>query len=176
MQRRLESTRVGRLLISALVVAIVGGLVVWNLPTSKLRTEGLRVAGPGVRAVGLDQNWSVFAPDPYRDSFFLVARVTYADGSTGAWAPPEGGDALGAYWDFRWGKWAEWTVAGNADLCRGTADYVLRELAGEGTQATRVELLARRRVNARPGEEPTRGPWRTSTVCTADVDPAEGVS
>jgi hypothetical protein len=176
MQAKLESTRIGRLLISLFVVATVAAMVVWNLPSSKLRTEGLRLTGPYVRAVGLDQNWSVFAPDPYRDSFVLSARITYADGTTGTWAVPEGGDAIGAYWDFRWGKWAEWTIAGHADLCRGTAAYAASRPAGEGRSPVQVELVVRRRPNARPGQDPSQEPWKESMVCRVDVVAAEGSS
>ena len=154
MQQHLESSRVGRLLISVFVAATVGAMVIWNMPSSKLRTEGLRFAGPYVRAAGLDQNWSVFAPNPYRDSFVLSARVTFADG-TQATGSAGRRRAFGAYWDFRWGKWAEWTIAGNAGLCRGTAAYAANRLAAERRAPVKVELVVRRRPNARPGQKPS---------------------
>jgi hypothetical protein len=174
MQERLEAGRVGRLLISVFVACTVAALVVWNMPGSKLRREAMRLAEPYVTAVGLDQNWSVFAPDPYRDSFRLVVRATYADGTRGTWEVPEGGAALGAYWDFRWGKWAEWTLTGNVELCRGTALYAANVLAEEGREPVRLDVVARRRPNARPGVEPAHGAWTETTVCTADVAADEG--
>ena len=176
MQASLESGRVGRSLIGAFVAVTVAALVVWNLPSSKLRTEALRLTGPYTRAVGLDQNWSVFAPDPYRDSFVLSARVTYADGTHTTWAVPEGGDAVGSYWDFRWGKWAEWTIAGNPGLCSCTAAYAANLLASEARTPVEVELLVRRRPNARPGGSPTHGAWKTSPVCSVDIAGRQGAS
>ena len=176
MQATFESNKIGRTIISTFLVVTVAALVVWNLPSSKLRTEALRLTGPYTRAVGLDQNWSVFAPDPYRDSFFLSARVTFADGSHTTWTVPEGGDPVGTYWDFRWGKWAEWTIAGNPGLCSGTAAYVANLLASEARTPVEVELFVRRRPNARPGESPPHGAWKTSLVCSVDIAGRPGAS
>ncbi len=147
-------------------------MVVWNLPGSKLRAEGMRLAGPYVRAVGLDQNWSVFAPDPYRESFRLYARVTYADGTTGTWSVPEGGDVIGAYWDFRWGKWAEWVIAAShPDLCPGTTTYVANTEADAGRTPVQIDLVRRRRLNHRPGQELSHGSWEETDICTSEVVP-----
>jgi hypothetical protein len=174
MQEKLESRWFGRLLISAFVVVTVGAMVVWNLPGSKLRAEGMRLAAPYVRAVGLDQNWSVFAPNPYRETFELYARVSYADGTTRTWPVPEGSDAIGTYWDFRWGKWAEWVIAGShPDLCRGTATYVANREADEGRDPVQIDLVRRRRANFRPGQEPSYGSWEEADVCTSEVVEAQ---
>jgi hypothetical protein len=167
MQEKLESSSVGRVLISAFVAVTVSALVVWNLPDSKLKREGMRLARPYLTATGLDQNWSVFAPNPVRDSFFLSARVTYADGTRGAWTPPGGSAAIGTYWDFRWGKWAEWTLLqSNSDLCPGTATYIANREADAGREPVQVDLVARRRPNERPGAEPSHGAWQETVICT----------
>jgi hypothetical protein len=172
MQQRLESVWFGRLLISVFVAGTVAAMVVWNLPHSKLKTEAMRLTGPYTRATGLDQNWSVFAPNPYRDSFRLTARITYADGTTGRWEVPEGGAAIGAYWDFRWGKWAEWTLnAAHGDLCGGTARYVANLEADEGREPVRVDLVAHRRPNARPGDPPSRDGWTETVFCENRITP-----
>ncbi len=118
----------------------------------------------------------MFAPDPYRDSFVLSARVTFADGKHARWSVPAGGDAIGSYWDFRWGKWAEWTIAGNAGLCGGTATYVANRLAAAGRAPVEVELLVRRRPNARPGANPSHGAWKESLVCRVDIVGPRGSS
>jgi hypothetical protein len=167
MQGRVETTRVGRLAISGFVAATVGAMVVWNLPDSKLKQEGMRFAQPYVTATGLDQNWSVFAPNPVRDSFYLSARIRYADGTRGTWAPPSGSSAVGTYWDFRWGKWAEWTLLqSNTDLCPGTATYIANREADAGREPVQVDLIARRRQNERPGAEPSHGAWQETVICT----------
>ena len=174
MQEKLESARVGRLLISVFVAVTVGALVVWNMPGSKLKLEGLRVAGPYVRATGLDQNWAVFAPNPVRDSFYLTARVTYADGTHSRWEAPTGGALVGAYWDFRWGKWSEWTTQqSNPALCPATATWIANREADDGKQPVRVDVLARRRVNQRPGVEPPHAAWQETLDCRVRITGAD---
>jgi hypothetical protein len=63
-QQRLESSRAGRAAISVFILVTIASVVVWNLPSSALKEEALRVTGPYVRATGLNQNWGVFSPNP----------------------------------------------------------------------------------------------------------------
>jgi hypothetical protein len=173
--QRLESTRVGQLLISVFVLITVGSMVVWNLPASKLQREGLRLAGPYVRATGLDQNWAVFAPNPYRGSFELRARLTFADGTQTEWDPPAGGAAIGAYWDFRWGKWVEWTIdRRHRDLCPGTAAYAAAHGAPGDATPVQVDVIARRRPNPPPGADTGAGGWQETVVCATRITESEG--
>ena len=64
MQERLESSAVGRAVISAFAVVTVVALALWNLPDSEIKRKALTVVRPYVTALGLEQNWGVFAPDP----------------------------------------------------------------------------------------------------------------
>jgi hypothetical protein len=160
--------------VTAFAAITVAALVVWNLPGSKLRTELMRAAEPYATATGLDQNWSVFAPNPYRESFELAADITYADGSRSRWAVPVGSDGIGQYWDFRWGKWAEWTAhQANPDLCPATTTYVANRQVEAGLDPVQVDLVSRRRPNARPGAEPSHGDWEETVICTGRFDSDE---
>jgi len=96
---RLEVTRSGRAVISVFLLVTLAAIAVPNLPDSKVKSKILTPVGPYLTATGLDQNWSVFAPDSRRAVLTLVARVRYADGSTAEWRIPEGGPLLGVYWD-----------------------------------------------------------------------------
>jgi hypothetical protein len=174
MQEKLEASRAGRLLLSAFVIVTVGSLVVWNLPGSKLREEGMRVARPYVYATGLDQNWGVFAPNPRSVTMEMYARVTYADDSHRIWHVPSGGPVLGAYWDFRWRKFVEWaTQDANKDLWPLTADFVAREEIDAGRRPVRVELVRRWHDILAPGSNPARGPWREYRFFTARFTPEQ---
>ncbi len=176
MQEWFESRRFGRLLISVFVAFTVVAMVIWNMPESLLRREGMRIAEPYVTAVGLDQNWSVFAPEPYRESFLLAVRAADADGTRSTWPVPTSGPVLGAYWEFRWGKWSEWAIAGKSDLCERTAVYAAGQLADEGRRPVRVKVFARRRKNFPAGHDPAHGPWQESLVCRVTIGADRGES
>jgi hypothetical protein len=125
MQARLESSTAGRIAISVFVVVLLVGIVTANVPPSALQHRLLRLDHPLVYALGLDQNWNVFAPDPRRQVFDLQATVRYADGSLETWQPPSGGALVGAYWDYRWRKWLEnVTQDQNAVIWKPAALYV----------------------------------------------------
>lgn len=129
LQARAESTTIGRLVISVLILATLLAVLVTNLPDSGLRRSLSRKTQPYLNAIGLDQNWGVFAPDPRRQVLGLEATITYRDGSSGTWAPPVRNDFIGAYSDYRWQKFMENVVVqgGPGVLTEGTATWVARE-------------------------------------------------
>jgi hypothetical protein len=163
-QARVEATVVGRTLISVILVLTLAAITVTNLPDSIVKRTLLVVGGPFLGATGLDQNWGVFAPDSRRSVLSLVARVRYADGSTAVWRPPEGGPALGAYWDYRWRKWAEnvMTLGGDAaGLQRPAAVWIARNMQRPGKRPALVELATRSYELPPPGaREPGPRGWR----------------
>ena len=157
MQERLESTVLGRVAISAFVLATLISLVLWNLPESNLKHTALTVVRPYVTALGIDQNWGVFAPDPRRQSLELVARVNYADGTEEVLELPRGDDFVGAYWDYRWLKWMEWATSdAHQDLWDPAARWFARMAAERGRTPTRVTLVRRWRDLLPPGPGPER--------------------
>jgi hypothetical protein len=175
MQEKLEAARVGRLLISAFVIVTVGSLIVWNMPSSKLREEAMRAARPFVYAIGLDQNWAVFAPNPRSVTLEMYARVTYADTSRVVRRFPSGGPVFGAYRDFRWRKWAEWaTQDANKSLWAPAAKYVAHNEIEAGRHAVRVDLVRRWHEIFPPGSHPARGPWKEYTFFSARLSVRQG--
>ena len=141
MQERVESTRSGRVLISVFVALTVFSLFVWNMPQSELKKRLLTGVGPYVSALGLDQGWGVFSPNPPRQAAVLEARISYEDGSRRTWQPPRGGPVLDAYWDYRWAKHGE-LVAGehHRKLWRPTAEWVFRQERRHGRRPVAVTL------------------------------------
>jgi hypothetical protein len=93
------------------IAVILVCLLVGNMPASVLRDR----LSPGLRPLtvgaGLEQDWGVFSPDPRRVSFYLSARVTFADGSTAVWRPPSRAGVWGAYRAARWQKYVEYARA-----------------------------------------------------------------
>lgn len=141
-QERLESSVLGRVLLSIVILAVLTGVVVWNLPESDLAQRSQYRLKPLVNAAGLDQTWAVFAPDPPRQEYELEARVAYADGTERTWRVPTGNAVLGAYRDYRWLKWAEWVTGGSdVRIWQPAAAWIAREEQRAGRRPVSVTLI-----------------------------------
>ena len=154
--------------ITLFLLATLAAIGVVTLPDSELKRRLVGSAGPYLAATGLDQNWSVFAPDTRRSVLILVATVRYADGSTGTWRLPESGPWLGAYWDYRWRKWAENVMTVTDDptaLQRPAAIWIARAMQRPGKRPVLV-TLASRSADLRPPGDPSgnQDPWRESVL------------
>lgn len=139
--RRLESTVGGRVLVSIGLLVVLGGVITWNLPTSELARRTQPVFRRFMLSAGLDQYWAVFSPDPPSAEVELQARVAYDDGTERLWTVPRGGTVVGPYWDYRWLKWGEIVSAGNdAKLWRPAAEWIARQEEGAGRHPVTVTL------------------------------------
>ena len=172
LQERIERSRAGRAVISAVLVVLLTVVIIINGQPSTLRTEVGEFAGPGLNALGLDQGWGVFAPDPRNVSLDFFARVSYDDGTTETWRLPAGGPLIGDYWDYRWRKYLEYLVQDPwADQThRQFSSYVARELSRDGRTPTRVVLVRQERT-VRPGKSPPRSPIREKAYYSFPVTP-----
>ncbi len=142
MQRRLESTRVGKVVLSIAILVVLGGVLTWNLPPSELARTTQPAFQRFMYASGLDQTWSVFAPDPPQSELNLQARIVYDDGTERTWEVPRGGDVLGAYWDYRWLKWGEIVSTGSdARLWLPAAQWIARQEQDAGRRPVSVTLV-----------------------------------
>jgi hypothetical protein len=173
LQDRVERTAWGRLLISALVVVTLVSIIFSNLPGSKLTRNVLRVDGSYLNVTGLDQRWTLFAPDPRRRSIAVEGRVQYADGSTDIWRLPRGGALIGSYWDYHWQKWLEFVLdVGHPELWRPAAAFIARERNRPGRMPVRVTLIRVTALNNPPGHHPDHQPPSASPYYTLDITPA----
>jgi hypothetical protein len=166
LQERLERSRVGRWLISALLLAVVGGIVIANLPAGPVQRRLAKVSSPYMNATGLDQQWSMFS-DPRTEILYLEARVVHADGRVTTWHPPvDDGALLGAYRDYHWRKFVEHAVArpGNPDvwpqLWEPLARFIAAQEADDGSPPVSVTLVKRSASVLPPdGSMPGRSPY-----------------
>jgi hypothetical protein len=173
LQERFERSRPGRILISLFVIVTLVTVVTANLPASRLQDVLLKPDHPYLYGLGLDQAWGVFAPDPRQATVDLIARVTYADGSQATWQVPRRNNVVGEYLDYRWLKWAEWTVQpAYSNLDRPTAIYAARRLATQGHQPVRVTLVDRSHPISPPGQIPDVEPVGDRTFYTTPITPA----
>jgi len=145
-QEHLEARVGGRVLLSAGIAVLLACMVVENLPASPVRRAAEPAAGRVLAATGVDQHWSIFAPDPRRVSIALEARVRFRDGSRSTWRPPHGGALVGQYWGAHWDKFVEhatFDAGPNADALRdGVARFAARQAAAAGQQPSMVTLVS----------------------------------
>ena len=169
MQARLESSVVGRLLISVGVVVTVLAVLVVDMPASQLRADLIGPAGWFVRVVGLDQDWGVFAP-PRTMSLFVEGRVDDADGTTSVWANPLR-PGPGAYTDYRWHKYEEHLrLDAEQELWAPYARYLADRARAAGRTPVRVSLVRRWAQTLPPGPGPDHGLWHEYTFFVMPVD------
>jgi hypothetical protein len=161
-QASVESSALGRAVISVGVTVTVLAVLVLNMPDSQLRSHLMAVVGPYIRVTGLDQDWAVFAP-PRPISVFVEARIDDADGTTETVTLPRR-SGIGAYTDYRWGKFQERVrLDVNHRLWASYARLVADRARAEGRTPVRVSLVRRWAETLPPGPGPERGPWQEFT-------------
>jgi Family of unknown function (DUF5819) len=160
-QERIEASPGGRFAISVLVVVILFTVFTANLTNSKLRSELLRVDHYILYGAGFDQSWSVFAPDPRRETIAFEARIRYSDGGFGRWRIPLSDNVFGAYWDYRWRKWTEYVVQGSRtiQLAQPAAIWLARHHVSGGRRPQLVQFV-RLWYDLRPPGQRIHGPPR----------------
>jgi hypothetical protein len=147
--QRFEESRVGQALLSLLMLVLVLCVALWNLPPGRPRDAVRPVVGTVVQAVGLEQDWALFAPDPRGFGVGVTATVTHRDGRVETWRPPQGGLFVTPYRTYRWQKYVERL---RADDYAGLWEPAARWVAGQaGSDVTRVVLTRTFRDVAEPG-------------------------
>ena len=165
LQQRFEESPAGRGILSTLIVVALIAIVAINLPQSELRQELLRPGQPFLNAIGLDQSWALFAPDPRRVWIDVSAVVTYNQGKQAVWRFPHDGALIGTYRDYRWRKWEENLISpDNAGLWRPAALWAAAGEVRPGEVPTSVALVERFAAIEPPGVTPSVGPVQQRVV------------
>lgn len=156
-----ERTPVGQCFLTAVMAILVAAIVVWNAPDGPAVAPAKPWASRILLPVGLDQDWSVFAPDPRMFTVGVYAVVTRADGSTVVWAPPAKGKFLAPYRTYRWQKYVERLRADDhAYLWADAARAIARDVGGDVRKVALVRLF---RDSVEPGTGGPRPPLQRYT-------------
>lgn len=156
---RLESSDLGRVVLSALIVVILVSLIAFAAPDSAPQRTVLRSATPLLAATGLGQGWGMFAPDPRHELLRLTADVHNADGSVYHFTLPFEGPFLAGS-DYRWRKWLEWGFLDEAPIVEGTAIYAAHRSAAAGHKPVSVTVV-RSLARLRPAGDDRPLAWHT---------------
>ena len=150
--------------ISALIVVIVLIGVVWNMPDSAIKRALLPALAPVALGTGLEQSWSMYAPDPPRRLENLEVHVTMANGDDRVWTLTPHDRIIGPVVTHRWRKLKE-SLTGDASIRPDFAHWVVRELTGLSDKPVRVYMLLRTEFLPAPGAS---GPGPTGTELLYD--------
>ena len=169
MQAKLESSPVGRALISLVVLAAVVVVLVVNSPNSLIKTWLLdHGVARTLRLTGLDQNWGVFS-DVRRLSVYVEGRVDDADGSAAVIELPHR-PGLAAFADYRWHKYGEQLrLDDNSRLWEPYARLLADRERARGRTPVRVTLVRRFADTLPPGPGPERKDWTRFTFYTLEL-------
>jgi hypothetical protein len=169
-----ERTRIarGQAVVNFFLIVTLAALLVANLPDSVVKTRLIAPANSYLAALGLGQNWGVFAPNPRRDVIYVAAEIEYADGSSSTWSVPLR-TGLMAYSDYRWQKFGEHLrLDKNRELWPLFAGYLADREIADGRTPVRVSLVRRWAELRPPGGTTELGPWRLFVYYTTAVDGA----
>lgn len=164
---RFERSAAGEYVISVLVCVVVLIGVVWNLPPSYLKRSLVEPLRPVAESTGLQQKWSMYAPDPTSVRKTLEVRVTMAGQGDKTWTFRPGDPVIGSFRWYHWQKAKEQLIR-NPDAIPEFAHWVIRELIVPGDRPEHVEVLLRSEPLRPPGDDrPTVSTVRT--LYTSDV-------
>jgi hypothetical protein len=138
--QRFESSRVGEVLISCVVVVVLITGVVSSLPDAEVKRRLAPVMQPWAAAAGLEQSWRIYAPEPLRRQEFVEVRVTMTDGVERVWTNPRGDRVLGAFAWYHWQKVKE-NLVNDPNSRVGVAHWVVHRLTGRGERPARVQMI-----------------------------------
>jgi hypothetical protein len=172
LQEKLESGPIGRAVISGALLFILGALVAANIPPSYVQQKLNTVVRPVRDGVGLDQTWSVFAPEPRSQTFGLEARISYSDGSSEVWHVPTGDPFVAEYRTYHWQKWSEFARQDERPYLWGPfALWVARTHIYPDARPTSVTLVRTWIDLLPPGAGILQGPRHEYPYFTLQVTP-----
>jgi hypothetical protein len=171
-QERLESSPLGRGLISGMILFVAVVLIGANLPDAPIKERINRVVHPMRDLVGLDQYWGVFAPNPRGETWAVHARIRYGDGSVASWSPPTADAFIGEYRSHRWVKYAENVFQMKHQVTwPDLALWLVRTYDRPEHHPVQIELIRRWYDLNPPGSKVMRGPWQERTFYVLPVTP-----
>jgi hypothetical protein len=160
----------GQALINSVLIVTLAAVLVANLPDSVVKTRLIAPANTYLTALGLGQNWGVFAPNPRRDVIYVTGEIEDSDGNTSTWSIPVR-TGLMAYSDYRWQKFGEHLrLDSNRQLWQPFATYLARQERVAGRTPVRVSLVRRWAELRPPGGAVELGPWQQFVYYTTPVD------
>jgi hypothetical protein len=148
--------------ISALIGVILLIGVVWNMPDSAIKRALVPPLQPIAVSTGLDQYWTMYAPDPPQRLENLEVHVTMADGAERVWTIQPRDRIVGVAAHHRWRKLKE-SLQTEPQIRPAWAHWVVRQLTGPSERPVHVRMILKTEVLPPPGVD-GRGEAGTETL------------
>jgi hypothetical protein len=146
-------------MISFGLIVTLAAILVACLPDSVIKSSLLVRVQPYLTAVGLGEDWAVFAPNPRMAVIYGTGRIQYSDGTSSVWSFPVR-RGLMAYSDYRWQKFEEHVRLDDYHrLWQPFAQYLADHESTPGRKPVQVSLMRRWADIQPPGVRPGLGPW-----------------
>ena len=144
--------------LTVFMAAVVGGLLLWNLPAGRPREAVRPVVDRVVNASGMEQDWALFAPNPRSYSVGIYATITHRDGRVETWVPPHNGLLLAPYRTYRWQKYVE-RLRGDdySNIWKPSALWIAREHGSDVTKVVLTRTFQEAQVPGTKGGRPETG-------------------
>jgi hypothetical protein len=168
-QTRFENNRWGRSLINIGLIITLAAILTANLPASAVKSRLYPVAQPYLNALGIGEDWGVFAPNPRTEVIYAGAVIKYSDRSESVWNFPVRPGIM-AYSDYRWQKYEEHIrLDAYKGLWQPFATYLVKHEAVPGKKAVQVSLARKWAKILPPGAPTSLGPWAQYSYYVAPV-------
>jgi len=155
---RLERSPYVQGVLTVLVAGVMILVLLWNIPPGRPRDELRPTVGPVIHALGLEQDWALFAPNPRSFSVGVYATVTFRDGRSETWVPPHNGLLVAPYRTYRWQKYVERVRADDYQgLWEPTARWVARQAGGDVVRVVLTRTFQEAKVPGATGPRPATG-------------------
>jgi hypothetical protein len=161
LQERFEESRVGKQVISAIILVILGVQVVWSMPDSAIRRGLMPIVEPA-NVINVNERWSMFAPNIGTRVENFEVQVTMADGSARVWRLEPGSRLQKIFWPSRLPLMTE-TAMRQQDGRRDLARWIVREVTGPSERPAKVVMMFHFKVLPRPGES-SKNPTGTKVI------------
>jgi len=156
-QRHVGGSSLVKLVVEGVVGAVVALIVliavVSNLPAGSSLKQSLEpMLTPIAMATGLEQYWSMYAPNPPQRLEELEVHVTMADGADRVWTLPLDHDpVVGVAVSHRWRKLRE-TLYGDPRSRPALAAWVVDQVSGPAERPVGVQLIVHTETLPAPGQ------------------------
>jgi hypothetical protein len=160
-------SRVREIATSAMIVVILTVVILFNLPASAITQAVAPVVNSLALPLGLDQDWSLFAPKPPSRQDNIEVDVWMASGATRTWTLPKANPVFGVPTSHRWRKLKE-TLVTTPNVRPDFVHWVVRRLTPAGDRAVHVEMILRT-VGMPPPGSGVRGQTGVETLYNEDL-------
>jgi hypothetical protein len=148
--QRFEQSRLGEAVISGVVTVVVLIGVLWNLPDSPIKRTLTPTLRPIATSIGLEQKWTMYAPEPISALEDMQVRVRMADGEERLWSWHRGDRLIGPFSWYHWQKLKE-QVSREPQSRAGVARWAVREVTTPAERPVHVQMLLRNEPLPAPG-------------------------